>query len=250
VPSRVGRLPAQALLDQIVSSDPAPSGSRRPAHRVPAATRLILAAAMTAVCAAVVSVTLPATMTGGESVAWASWTPTPSPLSATDATAVVDACLADTSYTPAEARAGQVVGEQRGDYAYLSVVTSAWTLSCFRDQDGRVRHVSEMVEPVSAAALGGHGVELTGWSQFRAGEGSVRLMAGRLGADVTAVEITVRGTGTRTVHATVRDGMFLAWYPEADASINRTLVTLHLRDGSTVDDLAAGDLHDAPALGD
>jgi hypothetical protein len=116
-----------------------------------------------------------------------------------------------------------------------------------------VRSDSIFAASVGAAKLGRKGIEMQGWSQLRTEEGYCRLMAGHVGSQVVGVDITVRsGTGesVRIVHATLEDGYFLAWYPEGrdEADTNRTALTLRLADGSTVGDLYARDLYDAPVL--
>jgi hypothetical protein len=254
-PARVGQPPAQALLDRIVRTSaeavPAPAAARRAGWR----TRKTVVAVLTATAAAVAAVTLPNLASGP---AYASWTPQPDPLPAADLAGLGDRCVArvgdEYPEYPESDRAARVVhGEQRGDYAYVSVVTPGWSASCFRDHDGNVRNASIIVAPVGAAKLGGRGVELQAWPQLRTGEGHCRLMTGHVGAQVVGVDITVRdgsGDRSRVVSATVEDGYFLAWYPEPidESGSNRTSLTLRLADGGTVGGLSARDLHDAPVL--
>jgi hypothetical protein len=71
-------------------------------------------------------------------------------------------------------------------------------------------------------------------------------MSGHLGADVVAVDVVRKGA--RTVHATVQDRYFVAWYPETMGGGDGTTLTLRLADGSTVAGLSARELHDAPKL--
>jgi hypothetical protein len=252
VPARVGQAPAQALLDQIVNSPahpaPAPARTRRTAWRPRKTVIAVLAAAV----AATAALTLPNL---GPAAAYASWTAKPSPLAAADQANLADRCVARVAastpeYTEQNRAARIVHGEQRGDYAYLSVVTPGWSASCFRDRDGVVRDASIIVDPLSTAALGRKGIDLQAWPQWHTREGYCRLMTGHVGSQVTGVDITVRGTGgdSRVVHATVDGGYFLAWYPEglAESGSNRTSLTLRLADGSTVGDLSARDLMDAP----
>ena len=250
VPARVDAAPAQALLDRIVHAPgpvtATPARSRRAGRR----GRRFAVAALAAV-AAVAAFTLPQL---GSGAAYASWTPDPSPLTAADQREFTDRCAAAVGETWQE-RAPQAaaLGEKRGDYAYMSLVAPGWSSTCFRDRDGDVHSPSIFAAPVSAAELGGRGVELQGWSQLRTPEGYCRLMAGHVGTRVVGVDITVRtGTGerVRTVRATLAGGYFLAWYPEGleESSSNRTALTLRLADGGTVADLSARDLFDAPLL--
>jgi hypothetical protein len=253
VPARVAQPPAQALLDRIVASPPHPApagtGRRRTVWRA-----RTLVAGLAAVAAAVAALSVPRL---GDRAAYASWTPQPSPLAAADLDGLADRCVAQVStqhgYGEATRAARVVHGEKRGDYASVSVATPAWSALCFRGHDGALRNASIMVDPVTAAALGGTGVEVQSWPQLRTREGVCRLMSGHVGSRVTGVDITVRaasGEHSRTVRATVEDGYFLAWYPEpaAEADSNTTSLTLRLAGGGTVEGLSAGDLLDAPRV--
>jgi len=252
VPPRVTQPGAQALLDRIVAVPPpvpADVDRARAGWRPRKAVIALLAAVVAALAAAVPHL--------GSSPAYASWTPQPSPLAAADRDELADRCAARVAaeYAPGEAAPATRVahGERRGDYAYVSVVTPGWSALCLRDGDGDLHRPSIMMDPVTAATLGGAGVELQGWPQLRTGEGYCRLMSGHVGSQVTGVDIVVRGGSgdhSRTVRATVEDGFFLAWYPEArdDANTNRTTLTLRLADGGTVEGLSAGDLLEAPRL--
>jgi len=239
VPARVSGEPAGELLEQIVRSDrraaPAQATTRVPGRR----PRLAIAgvagtlAAAGAVALAMVNI----------GPAYASWTPDPAPLPAAAAQEIAGECVP----APERGAVRVVIGETRGDYAYVNAMTPGWSRTCFRDHDGSVRESSILAEPLSAEQLGAAGIELYSWGQLRTEEGYVRLMAGHLGSGVTAVDIAVRhadGSPTRTVHATVRDGYFAAWYPEGidESSSNSTTLTLRLADGGTVGDLSAGEL--------
>jgi hypothetical protein len=243
VPSRVARPAARQLLDDIVRTDPA-TANPLPAVRRRRPLRLAVAgSALALVAAAVVVVNGP-----GTGRAYASWTPDPAPLPTADARDIVDRCV------PAAERAGAhvVIGEARGRYAYLDVLTAEGSRTCFRDHDGGVRESSIMVDPAGAAQLGRTGIEMYGWGQLRTDEGYARLMSGRLGSRVRSVDIVVHGRdgSSRTMRATVRDGYFAAWYPEglAEAGTNHTTLTLTMADGTTESGLAAADLHDQPKL--
>ncbi|MDP9794467.1 hypothetical protein J2S43_002979 [Catenuloplanes nepalensis] len=247
VPARVHTASAQDLADRIVASTP-PSTA---AVRVPARRRTRFALAAGVVAMAAVGATIAVPHLGAEP-AFASWTPAPAPLPAADATAIVDECVPAAGYSLDEARAGRVVGETRGDYAYLSVITDGWTVTCFRAADGEILSPSLFEAPVTAAELGRTGVEMQAWPQSRTEEGYARLMTGRVGSDVTAVTVTITGSAEpRTVQASLQDGYFLVWYPEGldESSTNTTTLTLTLTDGTTVPSISARDLHDAPRLG-
>ncbi|SCF28374.1 hypothetical protein GA0070216_108186 [Micromonospora matsumotoense] len=242
VPARVTQARARELLESIVTTD-------RRAGFAPAAPRarrgLKIGSVATALAAG--GAVIVGLVAGGP--AYASWTPDPGPVSAAEARGIVVRCV------PAQeiGVARIVVGETRGDYAYVNAVTPSGSRTCFRDHNGDVTESSILTVLTSTAQLGATGVELYAWSQLRTNEGYIRLMAGHLGSQITDVDITVRaenGTSSRTAHATVRDGYFAAWYPEGrdEASSNITTLTLRLTDGSTVGNLSAGQLYEHPKL--
>ena len=248
VPARVGQAPANDLLDRIVHS---------PVHPAPTPAGWRPRKAMVGVFAAVVALAATAALTLpnlGSAPAYASWTPAPRPLAAADQSDFTSRCAAEVSKTwEYSAPEKRVLAEERGDYAYMSLIAPSWSATCFRDRDGTVLSGSIFAAPVSAVKLGRKGVEMQGWSQLRTEDGYCRLMAGHVGSQVTGVDITVRsstGERVRTVQATLKDGYFLAWYPEGrdEANTNRTVLTLRLADGGRVENLSARDLHDAPVL--
>ncbi|WP_199510682.1 hypothetical protein [Nucisporomicrobium flavum] len=244
VPARVGQAPAQALVDRIVASDPSPVLAKAGS---PARRRRLITVAAAALAVSAAALALPNL---GADRAYASWTPDARPLPATQATAIVNRCVPDVGEpaTAAEARTPRLIlGEQRGAYAYLSITTKTWTATCFRDRDGAVHGASIFAAPVNDAQLGREGVELQAYGQLRTEEDYCRLIAGHLGSDVTGVTITV--PKSPAVHATVKDGFFLAWYPEPDGPQSvGTQLALRLSDGKTVEGLLASDLYEAPRL--
>ncbi|MEU8419700.1 hypothetical protein AB0C15_02335 [Micromonospora sp. NPDC048835] len=243
VPARVGQEPARELLERIVATDRRPrQAPARAPHRRP---RLALAGAAGALAAAV-AFTLTLVNAGP---AFASWTAQPSPISDTEARDLVGKCLPAQEASVARV----VIGEKRGEYAYVNAVTPAGSQTCFRDRDGVVTDTSILTVLTSAERLGAGGVELYSWGQLRTDEGYVRIMAGHVGAQVTSVEITLwaeDGDSSRTARATVHDGYFGAWYPEGldESNSNTTTLTVHLADGSAVANLSARELYEQPKL--
>jgi hypothetical protein len=238
VPARVTRQPSRDLLEQIVSSDrqadPTPASTRIPRRRPRLAILGVAGALAAAVAALAVVNTGPA---------YASWTADPGPLPPAEAQQIAEACVP----APERDSARVIIGETRGDYAYVNTVTPGRSRTCFRDHDGSVRESSILSGPLSTAQLGARGIELYSWGQLRTKEGYVRLMAGGVGSQVTGVDITVRpgdGGSTRTIHATVRDSYFAAWYPEGvdESGTNRTTLSLRLSTGGTVSDVSARNL--------
>ena len=238
VPARVTRQPARDLLEHIVAADRRADTVTAPA-RLPRRRLRPAVVGVAGALAAAVAATLAVVNTGPASAAW---TAEPSPLPADEAHRIARACVP----APERDAARVIIGETRGDYAYVNTATPGWSRTCFRDHDGQVRESSILAGPLSTAQLGARGVELSSWGQLRTEEGYVRLMAGGLGAQVTGVDITVRpadGGAGRTIRATVRDNHFAAWYPEGieESSTNRTVLSLRLADG-TVSDVSARDL--------
>jgi len=246
---RVRQASAQALLEHIVTVPRTAEGAAVPTARRSHRTRWALAGAA---AVAVTGAALIVPGLGGGDQAYASWTATPAALASGDTRELSQECVEEKlepqyGYTPAElAAAKMVLGERRGDYSYLSIATSRWTATCFRDKAGDVHQGSIMESPVTDAALGRKGVELQGWGQLKTSEGYARLMAGHLGSDVVAVDVVL--PGGKKVQATVKDRYFVAWYPEAVDAPGGTTLTLRLANGSTVAGLAARDLHEAPKL--
>ncbi|MEU1587031.1 hypothetical protein [Micromonospora sp. NPDC005710] len=243
VPPRVGQEPARELLERIVATDrrPHPAPARSP-HRRP---RLVIAGAAGALAAAL-AFTLTLVNAGP---AFASWTPEPSPISDTEARDIAGRCLPAQEASVARV----VIGEKRGEYAYVNAVSPAGSQTCFRDRNGDVRNTSILTVLTSAERLGARGIEMYSWGQLSTDEGYVRIMAGHVGSQVTSVEITLRtedGDSSRTARATVRDGYFGAWYPEGldESNSNTTTLTIRLADGSTVANLSASELYEQPKL--
>ncbi|GAA3351541.1 hypothetical protein GCM10020358_82010 [Amorphoplanes nipponensis] len=248
-PGRVRQASAQALLERIVAT-PRTAGS--PARPAAPRTRRLRWAAAAAAAVAVTGAALVMPGLGGEDQAYASWTDTPAALPAGDTRELSRECVRQElepgyGYTQAELGAARnVLGERRGAYRYLSIATARWTATCFRDRAGKVHFGSVMEAPVTDAALGRRGVELQGWGQLRTSEGYARLMSGHLGSDVVAVDVVLHGG--RTVHATVKDRYFVAWYPEAVDATGGATLTLKLAGGGTVAGLPARDLMETPKL--
>jgi hypothetical protein len=242
VPTRVTRARARELLDSIVTTDR--RAAVEPAE--PRARRRLRIAGVAGALAAGGAV-IAGLVAGGP--AYASWTPDPGPVPAAEARDIVAKCVP----APEAGVARIVVGETRGDYAYVNAVTPSGSRTCFRDHNGDVREASILTVLSSAEQLGATGVELYTWGQLRTDEGYIRIMAGHLGSQITGVDVTLRagdGGSSRTAHASVRDGYFAAWYPEGrdEAGSNTTTLTLHLTDGSTVSNISAGQLYEHPRL--
>lgn len=170
----------------------------------------------------------------GGAPAYASWTPTPTPVTGATLTNAEKACRASLAEQqshmaelPPELRpttrpetARTVVAERRGDYLFLAMATAdGSTAECFLDADtpdrveGMTGSASTPSSPPPAALRGGQ-FEVPGAGSSSGPEGSFAFTQGRVGPDVTGLTLRTEG---RTVQATVSDGHFAAWWPSTAA---------------------------------
>lgn len=258
VRGRVHQRHAQELLERIVAtprtipaSRAAATGMRSPSRHRMGGRRWAFAGAAAATVTAL-SVGLIAGAGGFADKAYASWTPDPAALPATDTQAIGSQCVRDTRqyFNAADAEfsgARTTLAERRGKYGYVYVDMGSWVVTCFRDGTGVIHAGSFLNQPIDPLHLGGSGVELQSWPGVTTPEGPCRLMVGRIGPDVVSIDIAVPHTGT--VHATLNGGYFLAWYPQADPNADGTTLTLHLKGGGAVPNLSARTLMEKPYVG-
>lgn len=167
--------------------------------------------------------------------AYASWTPQARPVvgdALTRSSAACRAAMADTERgdggVPPELRpdvraetARTVVAEQRGDFLFVALATaSGATAQCFlrADDPGRVYGTTGSAPTASTPpprVLAADRIEAEGGGLASGPEGSYAFAQGRVGSEVRAVTLRVDGA---TVHATVSDGWFAAWWPAPAAS--------------------------------
>lgn len=168
----------------------------------------------------------------GDRPAYASWTPTPTPVTGATLTGAERACRAAMAEQqshmdelPAQLRpttrpetARTVVAERRGDYLFLAMATAdGSTAECFFDADAPDR-VEGMTGSASTSAspppvtLRGAQFEAPGAGMSSGPEGTYAFTQGRVGPDVAGLTLRTEG---RTVQATVSDGHFAAWWPSA-----------------------------------
>lgn len=228
---------AQQLLLRVLStprpplaqpSSPAPSHIVR-ARRSPLPRRRWLLAAGALVAGAV----LVPTGHGGSGAAFASWTPVPAALPAVEAAAAQAECLAagpDPAGTVTAA-----VSERRGDYAFTLVATDRAVGSCLlldatpTGPDGQQEQGAISWGPADQLPLpSALGITVQRGATYSSAAGSYTSAAGRVGADVVAVQIAP--AGEQSVQASVADGFFIAWWP---GELNDHLaVTTTREDGS------------------
>ncbi len=150
-----------------------------------------------------------------------------------------------------------VVAEDRGSWRFVVMSDGRWSSSCLQQRSTLDRVVSALGGGDGFAGGGGltsleglpeptarevRTVDVMGSSvsgTLRASS-SVSSVTGRVGADVAGV--VIEPVGHPKVMATVADGWFAGWWPEADAELAVDFgLTVTLRDGTTVHYAAGSD---------
>lgn len=209
------------------------------------------------------------TLTGGpgDGPAYASWTPTPKPVTGDTLATAETSCKAsmaesnsrmgdvptDQQPTTQVDTAKTVVAEKRGNYLFLAMATDdGSTAQCFFDA-GDPSQIQGMTGGTTTAqspkprTLGPRDLEGSGVGSSSGPEGSYAFTQGRVGADIAGV--TVHSDGA-TAEATVSNGYFAAWWPAtaraAGAPDPAITYDVTLRNGTVLknaDDVS----HDEPA---
>jgi len=232
----------QQILATAVTSEPS---TPRPVSRRSTLRWAILPAFALAAVAAIVLIP-----GGGNSgSAFASWTATTIPLSATDQAIAGDACFALGGSTAGSE--GIITAERRGDWVNLGYVdTSGLFAHCLLNlpegsgtaTDVRVGSASES----DAVPVGGQFAEGPmsssrdrGFSLFGGDDASAFISTtGVVGDNVSAV--TIRTVDGLVVEATVQNGRYIAWFPGTGGATGDSAPVLAyditLRDGTRVID--------------
>ncbi|MFI6511921.1 hypothetical protein ACIBCT_30335 [Streptosporangium sp. NPDC050855] len=238
---------ARALLARVVATDPTKAPA--PATSGP---RLLTAGRLAAVCGGVAAgiaaaLLLPGVFGGGS--AMAAWTATPHAVSGDRATDAQQTCL-DSARDTTKNTTGRELG-------FRPVVTEGrgpWTLVYVNDGSGHLAEITCLLRdgdlvgsqgstpgpdarplpPVPAGSA-----RATLGAVMSTSEQSVRIVTGRVGADVAGLELSTEAKGSVT--ATVTGGYFTAWWPDAPTTEEREnasprggvrSVTVILQDGS------------------
>ncbi|PWJ48317.1 hypothetical protein SAMN06264364_13142 [Quadrisphaera granulorum] len=192
-----------------------------------------------AAAATAVAVVVPSLLEGGSS-AFASWTPTPTPLSDDRAAALQADCLS----TGAALGFGgaQVAGlsEARGTYSFTVVATPIGVGNCFLLDEAPVGTDGEQEQGAVSWGLSADlpapapdGTAVSWGATSSTAAGTFTSAIGRVGDDVTAVRLTT--ADGRHVLATVADGYFAAWWPgKAEQELT---IQVTLKDGRTAERL-------------
>jgi hypothetical protein len=225
---------AQADLRRILATEPTPVRRRkRPARRIAVATG--------AIAAAVTAVLVLTSALGGDR-AFATWTATPTGLSASERADAADSCRkhqrsGSPQYRDQLSKATTAIAERRG----------VWTLVVLADQNGfGALCITDDSRHLFRSYFGSIGTTppsdrptARGLTPISLGTGSIAgnnlsVATGLAGADVSTVTYTSPTRGKIT--ATVNDSQFALWLPGNDlTSANQAGVPLQVtyRDGTT-----------------
>ncbi|XVX20442.1 hypothetical protein ACQP1U_00770 [Actinomycetota bacterium] len=216
---------ANAVLSQVISTDPyAPGATSAPTAPARRWSGPRLAAIGTAAAAlATASILLPGM--GNANKAYATWTPTGTPISTEDAQPVIDECRsylaknAKDPHTVPGIKAGSdpvAIAERRGDAVAVMIrgAEANYAAMCV----GVNKPGSDDVDNMSVGLGGSDGPRVTPpASAFQAGSVSqsgddpaISMTEGLVGPGVTDVTIHAGGLA---VKATVKDGAYVAWWP-------------------------------------
>jgi hypothetical protein len=171
----------------------------------------------------------------------ASWTSAPTGLAAGAASVQAPEkwCLDSMSGAPGASNAGVITNvDQRGSITSMIVSRAGYTMLCiagpnatgFWEVDGDPSEPGPALAPaqLTVESEGAHGQGATGFDYIE----------GLAGAGVASVSFTSAG---RTIDATVANGRWTAWWPDAAATAQLTgTVTITSTDGSTSTVSAAG----------
>lgn len=200
---------------------------------------------------------------GGQSPAYASWTPGPTVVDAETRAKAESACrasisestgrLGDSGSDPSTAPTTRpedfrtVAAERRGSFMLLAMAADdGSTQACFFDA-GKPDRVAGAGGSLATAGseppktLAPAQIEAAGGGMSSGPEGTYATAQGRVGADVTGVTLRTAG---QTVQATVSNGWFAAWWPAtwvgANAATPPIAYDVTLRDGRIVKDVPDG----------
>lgn len=248
-PDAARSAPALALLERVVATprddaepgaDPAPAPARRAWATL---RRRVALVGVAAVGLAVAVTVLPGPRDPSASAAW---TAVPGALTSAETATAAERCresvrnpaIEDRPTEASVAAAVPLVAEHRGAQSLVVIGADGWIATCLLDEGGYVASYSpaEPDAPVGAPAAD----EVAGWSGFMSlqpDQTALMGVVGRAGADVAAVSLHPTGVvgGAETVHATLEDGWFVAFWPvtaeHADLDPTASPLTVTLRTG-------------------
>ncbi|MFI7420468.1 hypothetical protein [Nonomuraea sp. NPDC049684] len=239
---------ARALLARVVSADPAAAPASAAGRRRPFTTRRLVVVAGGVAAGVAAALLLPGVFGGGSAIA--AWTATPHTVTGDRAAEAQEKCL-----DHAQDAARRTTGHELGFRPVVTEGRGPWTLVYVNDGGSRLAEISCLFRDGGIAAAGGStpgpgarplppvppgSARAALGSVVSSSEESVRIVTGRVGADVVGVELSTEAKGTVT--ATVTGGYFAAWWPDAPTTEERERaasgrggvkgVTTILQDGS------------------
>lgn len=233
---------ARAELERILTIDPGQHPEHTPVQaRSRRGIRLAVAASATAITAGAVFVVLPS-LTNGDR-AFASWTATPTGLSAQAAADAAADCRSaqldgpGTAYSDDLRLADIAIAERRGEWTLVTLAgTDGFSALCITDESTPLFRdwIGSIGTPVNYATPDPRDVIATDLGTGSADAGDLSVAAGYVGSDVTGV--VYRSASRGEVAATVSGGRFALWLPGdelADAGRVGVDVQATYRDGST-----------------
>ncbi|HEX6339272.1 MAG TPA: hypothetical protein VFZ85_20120 [Jiangellaceae bacterium] len=233
---------ARATLERILTIEPGQHADHRPVKaRSRRGIRVAVAASATAVTAAAAVVILPSLTTGDR--AFASWTATPSGLSAQAAADAAASCRDAQLDGPGEnfvnelRAADAAIAERRGEWTLVALSGSdGFSALCITDESTSLFRdwIGSIGTPANYSPPDPRDVVATDLGAGSARAGELSVAAGYAGSDVAGVVYQSAGRGA--VEATVSGGRFALWLPGdelEDASRDGVEVEVSYRDGST-----------------
>jgi hypothetical protein len=227
---------ADATFARIVampSDAPAPVEPALPSRR---RRRLLVTLGLVGAAGAAV----PALLLGGNS-AYASWTPTPEPLSDQAAAEAATTCRATFGARDEEGRVA--IAERRGEWTYVLLTGPGSEAVCLMPNDsvGQTIHDGDDFfgtydpDPAAPPALASDRIATSESMEGSTSEGWFAWLGGYVGSDVTGV--TVHTSSGLDIEASVAGNRFAAWWPAIEQSSDHPAeswwCTVHLSDGSS-----------------
>ena len=233
---------ARATLERILTIEPGQHSDDPPVRvRSRRGMRLAVVASATAVTAGAAVVVLPS-LTNGDR-AFASWTATPSGLSAQAAADAAANCRDEQLDGPGEDYSDELrladvaIAERRGEWTLVVLTGSeGFSALCITDESTPLFRdwIGSVGTPGNYATPDPRDIVATDLGTGSARAGELSVAAGYVGSDVTGVVYQSAGRGA--VVATVSGGRFALWMPGdelEDASRDGVEVEVTYRDGSS-----------------
>lgn len=205
-------------------------------HRRPI-VRLATASALVAAAGAAVFVVVPS-ITGGDE-AFATWTATPSGMSAAETARSAEQCRDAQREMPAGyeeqlAAARVAISERRGEWTTVVLTgTDGFSALCITDESKPMFEswVGSAGTPTDYVTPQARSIQLTSRGPVAMNGHELSLLEGAVGAEVVGVSYQSKGNGE--VQATVSQGRFALWFPGDELKEDGADVVVSYRDGTS-----------------